>query len=221
VAVFLVIGLTTIANARRTWVNVLLLIGLVTAPLAACLVAEAYAIQRELVVLPFAVLIATLGFESLWARRQATMRRVAWCLIAVMVVQFSVFYADYFTRYQPRSAFAFGGNIRGGLEEIVDRERPGDIRPVYLSTDITFVDLYWRFYLTKCGREELLKQTVYFDPRGFDLHAIPDRSLVLGRTGAPAKGAGSGRLKRVRLIESLDQTVCCEVLENAGPAVAP
>ena len=221
VAVYLVIGLSTIVNMRRTWVNVLLVLGLVTAPLAACLVAEAYAIQRQLVVLPFAILIATCGFESLWARRQTTSRRVAWCLIVVMLVQFSAFYADYFTRYQPRSAFAFGGNIRGGLEEIVDRERPGDIRPVYLSTDVAFVDLYWRFYLTKYRREELLKQTVYFDPRGFDLHAIPDRSLVLERHDASATATGFGTLRTVRQINSLDQTVCCEVLENTGRAVTP
>ncbi len=221
VAVGLVIGLSTIVNVRRTWVNVLLVLGLVTAPLAACLVAEAYAIQRELVILPFAVLIATCGFESLWASRQTTSRRVAWSLIIGMLLQFSIFYVDYFTRYQSRSAFAFGGNIRGGLDEIVDRERPGDIRPVYLSTDVAFVDLYWRFYLTKYRREELLKQTVYFDPRAFDLPALPDRSLVFGRPGAPASGAGPGTLRTVRLINSLDQTVCCEVLEKTGRAVTP
>ena len=92
---------------------------------------------------------------------------------------------------------------------------------MYLSTDIAFVDLYWRFYLTKYGRDELLKQTVYFDPRGFDVHAIPDRSLILERPGELANGDGSGRLKRVRLIESLDRTVCCEVLETGGRAVTP
>jgi 4-amino-4-deoxy-L-arabinose transferase-like glycosyltransferase len=221
VAVYLVIGLSTLVNVRRTRVNVLLLLGLVTAPLAACLVAEAYAIQRELVILPFVVLIATCGFQSLWARPQTTARRLAWCLILLMVVQFSVFYADYFTRYQARSAFAFGGNIRGGLEEIVDRERPGDARPVYLSAEIPFVDLYWRFYLAKYGRDELLKQTVYFDPRGLDPHAIPDRSLVLGRHGASAIRAGAGSLRMIRPINSLDQTVCCELLENAAPAATP
>jgi len=139
-----------------------------------------------------------------------------------MLVQFSVFYLDYFTRYQARSAFAFGGNIRGGLDEIVRREPVGDVRPVYLGTDVAFVDLYWRFYTTKYGREELLARTVYFDPRTIDPQAIPDRSLVLTRPGGPATRTGAGTLRTVRLIESVDRTVCCEVLEKADRrAVSP
>ena len=219
VAVFLAAGLYTIVSERRTRTNVLLLAGFFTAPLAACLVAEPYAIQRELVVLPFAVLIATYGVESALAARTTAMRRAAWCLIALMVIQFPVFYLDYFTAYQARSAFAFNGNIRGGVDEIVQREPVGpvgDLRPVYLGNDVAFADLYWRFYVTKYGRGDLLGRPVRFDPQTIDLPSVPDRSLLLARAGAFSDRAEAGVPKTVRVIENVDRTVCCEVFEKVG-----
>jgi uncharacterized membrane protein (UPF0136 family) len=47
--------------------NVVSLIGFVTAPLAAILVAESEATDRELEVLPFGVLLATFGIQYLWS----------------------------------------------------------------------------------------------------------------------------------------------------------
>jgi 4-amino-4-deoxy-L-arabinose transferase-like glycosyltransferase len=214
-AVCLAIGLNEIVNGRRTLVNMVLLIGFLTAPLAACLVAEAYAIQRELVLLPFVVLIATFGVEYLMSARPGRLRVAAWCVLAFIPVQFCIFYADYFTTYQTRSAFGFGGNIRGALEDIIDRERSGDVRPVYLSTDVQFVDLYWRLYLTKYGREDLLSRTVYFDSGRLDVRSVPSRSLVLARAdGSADELTRSGKLRTVRLINSIDQTACCVILET-------
>ena len=58
VSVFLMCGMRELWR-RRDVMSVVLVAGLVLAPLPATLVGERYAIQRELVVLPFAVLIAT------------------------------------------------------------------------------------------------------------------------------------------------------------------
>jgi hypothetical protein len=216
VAVFLVAGLYTIVSERRTRTNILLLAGLFTAPVAACLVAEPYAIQRQLVVLPFAALIATYGVEFALTVNTTPMRRAAWCLVALMAIQFSVFYLDYFTAYQARSAFAFNGNIRGGVDEIVQREPVGEARPVYLGQDVAFADLYWRFYVTKYGRQDLLDRPVRFDPRTIDLQSVPDRSLLLARTGAFVDRSETGAPRTVRVIENVDRTVCCEVFEKVG-----
>jgi hypothetical protein len=215
--VCLAFGLNEIANVRRTWVNFILVLGLLTAPLAACLVAEPYAIQRELVLLPFVVLIATVGVEYLVSARQRPLRIAAWCALVLIPIQFCAFYVDYFTTYRARSGFGFGGNIRGALEEIIDRDRKGDVRPVYLSTDIKFVDLYWRLYVIKHGREDLLGQTVYFDSRGLDVRSVPPRSLVLASAGGSADGrVRSGELRTVQLLRNIDQTVCCEILEKVS-----
>ena len=59
----LAIGINQIVNVRRSWITLLILCGFLTAPLAASVVGEPYAVQRELLVLPFAILIATIGVE--------------------------------------------------------------------------------------------------------------------------------------------------------------
>jgi hypothetical protein len=213
--------LNEIVNVRRGWVNVILLLGLLSAPVAACLVAEPYAIQRELLLLPFAVLIATVGVEHLAALRPRRPRLVAWGVLALIPIQFAFFYTDYFTTYQVRSAFGFGGNIRGALEDIIAREPRADVRPVYLGTGIKFVDLYWRLYLTKHRREDLLQRTVYFDEGTFDLQAVPGGSLVLASADGAAHGlTGSSALRTVRLIRNVDDTACCQVFEKVSVSKA-
>jgi hypothetical protein len=217
-AVLLVAGVNEIVTRRPTWPNLLLVFGLVSAPVAACLVGEPYAIQRELEVVPFAVLIATVGAESLISAGRGVPRRLVWCLLALIPLQFSLFYLDYFTQYRVRSAFGFDGNVRGALEQIIDREETG---AVYLSTDVRFVELYWRLYLIKHRREDLLQRTVYFDPRTLDMRAVPRRSLLLmsAPDGAGAALVESGRFRRVSLIANLDQTVCCEILESVSGGI--
>ena len=209
----LAIGINQIVNVRRSWVTLLILCGFLTAPLAASVIGEPYAVQRELLVLPFAILIATIGVEQLISAKHRTMRIAGWCLLAAVPVQFAVFYVDYFTAYRARSAFAFNGNLRGAAEALIDRSPNGDGRALYLSTDIRFVDLYWRFYLAKYRREDLSDRTVYFDPRTTDPQAIPDQSLVLTPGGATSIRPGTA-LRTVSVIENIDRTVCCEVLEK-------
>jgi hypothetical protein len=99
------------------------------------------------------------------------------------------------------------------MEALIDRSPDGERHALYLSTDVRFVDLYWRFYLAKYRREDLSKETVYFDPRTTDPQAIPDQSLVLARGGAAPLGSGTS-LRTVSVIENVDRTVCCEVLEK-------
>ena len=210
----LVIGINQIVNVRRSWVTFLILFGFLTAPLAASVVGEPYAVQRELLVIPFAILIATIGVERLISAKHSSMRIAGWCLLAAVPVQFAVFYVDYFTAYRARSAFAFNGNLRGAMETLIDRSPTGERRALYLSTDIRFVDLYWRFYLSKHRRQDLSEATVYFDPRKTDLQAIPDRSLVLTRGGSATDGP-SAVLRTVSVIEGVDRTVCCEILEKS------
>jgi len=126
---------------------------------------------------------------------------------------------DYFTAYRSRSAFAFNGNLRGAMEALIDSTPSGDPRALYLSTDIRFVDLYWRFYLAKYRRSDLPNETVYFDPRTIDPQTIPDRSLVLRRVGTAPDGPGTA-LRTVSVIEGIDRIVCCEVLEKSGRRAA-
>ena len=88
----LVVGL--VETLRRRGVESLLLLGgLLTAAIPASLVGDLDAIHRASAVLPFAVLIAVAGFDSLWRARTVAVNTVAFIAIwAVMIVLASVFH---------------------------------------------------------------------------------------------------------------------------------
>ena len=58
---------------------------------------------------------------------------------------------------------------------------------------------HWRFALLKHHREDLLRQTTFFDAATLDVTTVPDRALVLiSRDDAPLlRLVGAGQLKVV------------------------
>jgi 4-amino-4-deoxy-L-arabinose transferase-like glycosyltransferase len=108
-------------------------------------------------------------------------------LLAIVPVQFEYFYRDYFTDYRPRSSEAFHGNTRDAMEYIIERDRRENLPSIFLSGDIDGIRRYWRLYLIKHGREDLLTRTVVFgSARHLEDQTIPPRSLVMARIGEPA-----------------------------------
>lgn len=85
----------------------MLLAGLAFAPLPAAALGERYVVQRELIVVPLAVLISTYRLTWLLRQRTAPIRAIAICVLATMPLQFAVFVRDYFTQYQFRAAYYF------------------------------------------------------------------------------------------------------------------
>jgi hypothetical protein len=79
-AVFLLAGLYDVVT-RCSRDKLLVVLGFLTAPLAACLILENYAIDRALALLPFGVLLATLGIDRLWTAHGQT--GLGWFLLAV------------------------------------------------------------------------------------------------------------------------------------------
>jgi 4-amino-4-deoxy-L-arabinose transferase-like glycosyltransferase len=192
--------------ARRRVVDALVVLGFASAPLAACLVVpEPYAIDRELALLPFGVLIATAGARWL-ASRGRPWRAMAVALLAVVPAHFAFFAVDYYRDYPPRAAFWFNWNRRGAIEELLARERQQRPPAIYLSTHhISYVDAYWRLYLIKYGRQDLLRHTIYFDSDGFDVESIPSGSLLLVGPDdvALAPSIDAGRLRTLTIIPEL------------------
>jgi 4-amino-4-deoxy-L-arabinose transferase-like glycosyltransferase len=202
--VFIPIGLAVLMVGRRSVVDSLLVFGFASAPFAACLVVpEPYAIDRELALLPFGVLIAAVGARYLIEERAGVWRNAGIALLAAVPAYFAFFCYDYYGDYKPRSAFWFNYNRRGAVEDILAREPQMHPPGIYLSTHhIPYVDPYWRFYLIKYGRLDLLERTVLFDSAVFDLRSIPERSLLLvGRDdSALAPWIASGDLREVAQI---------------------
>ena len=88
-----VVGLVR-ALRRLDAMSVLLLAGLLTAPLAASFVNEPEAIRRTLVMLPFMVLLAAYGLDSLWSADSMTERRLAFVAMWGVVIYLAATYRD-------------------------------------------------------------------------------------------------------------------------------
>ena len=48
-----------------------------------------------------------------------------------------------------------------------------------MSKDIPYIDAYWRFYVIKHGRQDLLHRTVYFEPANLNPDTVPGGSLLV------------------------------------------
>jgi hypothetical protein len=178
--VFVPIGLVRLSTTRGSPAAWLVLIGFLSAPLAACLVVpEPYAVDRELAILPFGVLVATVGVKYMFERGLAW-RTVALCLLALVPIHFALFCVEYFGAYRLQSAYWFEFNRRGAIEEILAREALEHPPAIYLSTRRTpYLDAYWQLYLIKHHRQDLLSRTRHLDTDTPDLNSIPSGSLLL------------------------------------------
>ena len=184
-AALLPLGVHALLVRAKSSRRLLLLLGLFLAPVAGALVGEVK-VNRVLVMLPFAALIATSGLAWAMERRSWIWKLAALGIVAAMPLQFVSFYRDYMGDYRVRSSYWFENNIRGGVEEVIRRNPAGSSHRVYLSTDIQWVDWYWPLYLAKDGRRDLLDETVYFDPKTLDTASVPAGSTLLARTGSGA-----------------------------------
>lgn len=178
-AVFIPIGINHIVNARRTPAHLVLLVGFALAPVAALLVLEVK-VNRALAMLPFGVLIATVGVDCLLRATHKLWRAVGIALLVAIPLQFGLFYHDYFTAYRLRSSFWFERNIRGALEDVIARDGEVRVPAVYISRTPRWIDWYWKWYLAKDGRMDLLTRTAYVDPRELEIGSLAPHSVVFG-----------------------------------------
>jgi 4-amino-4-deoxy-L-arabinose transferase-like glycosyltransferase len=198
---FVPVGLYRMAVSRRL-TDLLILFGFLSAPFAACLVVpEPYAIDRELALLPFGVLIAAAGVRALVDARHTLVRAIGVAALIVVPLHFAFFVYDYYGDYRLRSAFWFEWNHRDAFALAIARAREDAAPAIYLSTDqMPYMDAYWRFYLIKERAEPLLDRTVYFDAHAVDLQAIPAKSvLVVGPRDAEALSS-STHVRRIALV---------------------
>jgi 4-amino-4-deoxy-L-arabinose transferase-like glycosyltransferase len=180
VGLFLAVGIPVMWNRRPRFASLVLLAGLALAPVPATLVDERYAIQRALLMLPFAVLISVFGVAFLLQRPNRLVRLATVVLLAAVPVQYAFFHRDYFADYRVRSAFWFDPvNFRGVAEFLIANDPPDSTRRVYLSEELDDGPARWMFYLAKHHREDLLSRTRLFTPHGYDLSTIPAGSLLV------------------------------------------
>jgi 4-amino-4-deoxy-L-arabinose transferase-like glycosyltransferase len=151
-------------------------------------------------------------------------RGVTACLLACMLIQFAGFWSDYFTDYRIRMAYWLGGNIGGALESVIEQDQRTPVPAVYFSTlratsgqfdgRDQYLGAYWKFYLVKHGREDLLARTHSFD--GGTVSSIPPGSLIVANDGNVATDSlvRSGALRRVVAIPELNGTSFFTILQR-------
>jgi len=205
-AIFLPVGLYRVLRDRLTAPNLLLLAGFLTAPAAALLVDERYAIDRELELLLFGVLLATIGAASLLRSPARLMRAGAIGLLVLMPLQFYRFCGDYFERYPQRSSRWFEGNVPAALEAILARAREQPPPAIILSEKIRWIDDKWRFYAVKHRREDLLERTRYSDPASLDLGSLTAGTLIMADAGRAEAALAAGGLQRIAVAAEPDGT---------------
>jgi 4-amino-4-deoxy-L-arabinose transferase-like glycosyltransferase len=234
IAVLLVLGIRRVIIGTPSALAPILLLGFITAPLAAVLVPEPAAMVRAVELMPFAILLATIGLQELWsagaadlarnAFRQSAARVAAITLLILIPVQFAVFARDYFGDYRERSAPWLGGNFEGALDALSARAEQQRAPAVYLATlrstsgihDIRnrWFGAYWRFCLIMRGRRDLLAKTARWD--GQNVEAMPAGTLVLANIGdVPTESlVRAGKLKVVATIPEIRNDPFFVILER-------
>lgn len=179
IAVFLLFGIYRVLKHEKSWYSRLLVVGFLTAPLAATIAGDHYRISRALVILPFATILSVYGIQYLLSHKRFLSCVTCYVLLAAIPLQFSYFLFDYFKDYRIRSYGWFRYNIPAALEAVINEDRETPLYAVNLDDRIDFIDRYWRFFLIKHNREDLLEKTHYFDPYFSDLKSFPENSLLL------------------------------------------
>lgn len=191
-AVLLPVGIYDIL--RRSDRSLVLLAGFLSAPLAPVIINTGSAIQRELGVVVFGVLISVYGAKRLFASSRPLVRAAAAVLVIAMPLQFTYFANDYFTGYRVRAANWLDPiNADEIAKEVIARDGAGGVPRIYLSESLDDIEARWRFYLAKYDRGDLWRRTWIVDagvrhmwsvdarllPEALDEHVIPPRSLFV------------------------------------------
>jgi 4-amino-4-deoxy-L-arabinose transferase-like glycosyltransferase len=180
-AILLPLGIVFLSRfpepGEMRWV---LLIGLFIAPIPATLKGMPHVIQRALALLPFAILIASVGACGLWRSSSRVSRALAVVLLAAMPLQFIFFYADYLDGYRLRSTTAYDRTaFVESARVLIDTDLAVGVPHVYLTAPLYDVSAKWRFYATKADRTSLLTRTRYFDGNLSAIGEVPAGSLVV------------------------------------------
>ena len=147
--------------------HALILIGIVTAPIAATLKGQPSMVQRVVFMFPYAAVVAAAGLQWLWERPGRAVRLLAIALIAAIPLQFALFYRDFFTHYALRSAFYYDPAAAEDVSESMMADTTAPL--IYFSGEIDDIGAKWRYYTTRDGRTDLLARTRYVDHDGLDI----------------------------------------------------
>jgi hypothetical protein len=220
IAVLLPLGIYALVRRdRRSWVSLILIAGLLTAPLAAALRGAPFAIERTMALLPFAVLISAAGLTRLWESRSVTACALAALLLVLQPIQFVGVYRDYLSDYRVRSAASYDPTAFAEAAPFLVEAALGDAGPaIYFTAPLYDVSAKWRFWTTRLEHRELLARTRYFDGQlarvsdaaAGSIAVIPHDDAVIDAW------VGSGEWALLRRVVSLNGQMTLAILRKGG-----
>lgn len=212
-AVLVPVGLIALWMRRRDVAGWPIVVGLLLAPLPAAVSGHAGAIQRALLMVPFAALIAGAGAGALW--RSGVMPFRAGLIVLAAAVPFYMvpFVEDYFGHHRNRSAFYFDSvNFEGVARHLVSAD---GIPAVFLRRNLDAAPARWRFHLTKAGRQDLLARTYYFtDPGEADSAPTGTRMVMYVEGEVVRRLLDSGTWEIEATIKDIDEREAAIVLRK-------
>jgi 4-amino-4-deoxy-L-arabinose transferase-like glycosyltransferase len=178
-AVFIPCGLAYLWQNRRLPAAWIVMIGFFSAPIAVTMIGTRYLIQRELLVLPFGVLVATFGMAWMLGQRSVWVRGAAIALIVSAPLQFVVFYRDYVGDYVTRSAIWFDPSSFAQSSDFVAAKDPAAVPEIWISDALDDAVVHWPYQMRRRGRSDLLGKSHYFAADRYDVNSIPPGSVLL------------------------------------------
>jgi hypothetical protein len=145
-------------------------------------------------------------------------------LAGIIAIQFSFVAWDYFTESQVRGSADEEGNARIPFEAVIDRTRTRPVSAIYLGQIGSYGagDLYWRFYLLKHHREDLLQRTI--SDRTFRpdrIPSLPPGTIVITSQSRESDSAidastAEGLIADRQLVRAPNGASIFWILETAG-----
>ena len=182
-AVLLPLGIWSILRRRSDPRREVLVFGFFFAPLPIVLAMPQdpkFYTPRDLLVVPFAALLCTIGLERLFERGGRTARLFGVALLVAVPFQFVGFERYYLTGYQTASAARFDTmNLEAVADYVISSDAASRVPQVFLSEDAGSPHVYqWEFYLLERRREDLWTRTRHFS-LPISPGAIPTGSLLV------------------------------------------
>lgn len=201
-----------VRTRRKLWL--LILAGFFCGPIAPALVGNQYRASKELVILPFAIFLSIYGLMFLFKFFKERYIFVTSILLVFIFLQFGLFLNDYFGDYRVRSYGWFNYDIPGSLEALIEQDEKEKANKIYLDSSIYFIEKYWRFYLIKHDRLDILNKTFYFNPEIITDKSIEVDSLFLARYDHTNGLEKSNQFRRVVNISEPDNAISFYIYKN-------
>jgi 4-amino-4-deoxy-L-arabinose transferase-like glycosyltransferase len=173
------------------------------------------------------VIVAAIGVATLLGRvnDRALIRSVLACApITVVLLQFAYFYSDYIGDYRIRSTRQLDNNKAEAFELVIDTANERDVPSIYLGPlgSYSYAEPYWRFYLVKHNRLDLLQRTQLGDLDRTRIEALPPGSFIVVNATSGIidieldRLSDAGMFASKQLIREPDGSPSIWVLQRAG-----